>query len=170
MKQSATLDSSFWINAHRAGLIPAVLERFSIQCAPAVAAELRENFPSGREFWRLVREGVLSVTTPRFGVVTEFGPGERAAMNLALGHPDWVLLIDDRRPLLEAQRLGVRTICTPALVGALFDERRLDMDGALQALARLAALQTVSPVLIAAAVAYLGVGAKEQKGTFDADE
>lgn len=167
MKQSATLDSSldssFWINAHRSGLLAHVLERFSLSYAPAVAAELQEDFASGREFWRLAREGLLVEAVPQSAAIKAFGPGEREAINLALEHRGWVLLMDDHRPLLEAQRLGLRTVCSPVLVADLFDEGRLSPSQAVQALARLTALRTVSPALIEAAVMHVGLGWSERK-------
>jgi predicted nucleic acid-binding protein len=157
VKQGATLDSSFWVNAHRCGLLRYVLDLFDIWYAPVVAAELSEEFASGREFWWLVREGVLAEAIPRVDEIKAFGPGERAAMNLALEHPGRLLLVDDRRPLQEAQRLGIRTICTAVLLVGLFYEGRIDLRGALDGLARLAAMQTVSPTLIDAALAQLDV-------------
>jgi hypothetical protein len=162
VKQSATLDSSFWINAHRCGLLPHVLARFDLRYAPAVGAELSEDFASGREFWRLVREGTLVEENPTPEVVKTFGPGERAAMNLALQHPDWVLLVDDRRPLVEAQRLGLKAICTPVLITQLFAEQQLDLMEALQLMGRLAAMQTVSATLIEASLAQLALHRREE--------
>lgn len=167
VKQNATLDTSFWINAHRSGLLGAVLEFFTLYYPPAVALELNEAFESGREFWRLVDEGVLTEAVPNRGQVRAFGPGERAAMNLALEHPDWTLLVDDRRPLVEAQRLGLRTICTPVLVTDLFNRGRLTRSEAMLALGRLAALQTVSPALIEAAVTLLGVEGEQTEERTD---
>jgi hypothetical protein len=163
VKQNATPDSSFWINAHRSGLLPYVLDRFRLHYAPAVGAELREEFSSGREFWRLAREGELVEASPELEEVRGFGRGEQAAINLSLEHRDWVLLIDDRRPFLEAERLGLRVLCTPVLVVDLYMEEKLDARQALEALARLAALQTVSPNLLAAALAHLGAAWKEQE-------
>ena len=157
MKQSATLDSSFWINSHRAGLLPHVLQRFELQVATAVAIELSERFASGREFWHLLREGAIVQVRPRMSQVKEFGPGERAAINLALEHPDWILLMDDRRPLEGAQRMGLRAICTPVLVVDLFDGGQCDLARAAELLARLAAMQTVIPALITGALAQLAV-------------
>jgi predicted nucleic acid-binding protein len=162
VKQSATLDSSFWINAHRCGLLPHVLARFDLSYAPAVGAELSEEFTSGREFWKLVREGTLLEERPTADVLKSFGPGERAAMNVAIQHPDWVLLVDDRRPLVEAQRLGLKAVCTPVLVTQLFAEQQLDLMEALQLMARLAAMQTVSPALIEASLAQLALHRREE--------
>ncbi|MDP6423003.1 MAG: hypothetical protein QF672_17025 [SAR202 cluster bacterium] len=155
MKQNATLDSSFWINVYRAGLHSQVLDRFQLNYGPAVAAELWESFPAGREFWGLVRQGVLSEAHPAFDVVQEFGPGGQDAINLALEHRDWILLIDDRKPLLEAERRGLVVLCSPVLVVDLYSEGRLDIRQALNALAGLTAMQTVSPTLLGPAVAHL---------------
>ena len=156
MKQNATFDASFWIHFHRAGLLQLLFERYRLHYAPAVAGELREGFPSGRAFWERVRSGELVETAPRLDAVREFGPGERAAINLALEHPEWVLLLDDQRPFRVAAERGLRVICSPVLVVAHYEEDRLEARGALGALARLAALGTVSPHLIAAALAQLG--------------
>ena len=164
MKQNATFDASFWINFHRAGLLDLLLERYRLHYAPAVAAELREGFPSWRAFWDRVRSGELSDTAPRVDAVREFGPGERAAIDLALEQPEWVLLLDDQRPFRAASERGLRVICSPVLVVALYEEGRLDAGGALGALARLAALGTLSPHLIAAALTQLGTTHKAKEG------
>ena len=161
VKQSATLDSSFWINAHRCGLLPFVLDRFELHYAPAVGVELKEEFASGREFWRLARLGTLNEVTPEAETVVTFGAGERAAMNVALQHPDWILLVDDRRPLIEAQRLGLKAICTPVLIAELVSGGQIEMSEALGMLARLAEMQTVSPVLIEASLAQLAAQWKD---------
>ena len=115
VKQDATFDTSFWVNAFRSGLLPYVRERYILHYAPDVAAELRESNPSGREFHRLVQEGQVTEVTPAAERIREFGRGERAAMSLVIEYPDWVLLIDDRNPFQEAARRGLNTICTPLL-------------------------------------------------------
>ena len=125
--------------------------------------ELQEEFSSGREFWGLAREGVLVEASPELQEVTRFGPGEQAAINLTLENRDWVLLMDDRRPFLEAERLGLRVLCTPVLVVDLYMEEKLDARQALEVLSRLAGLQTVSPELLAASLAHLGASWKEQE-------
>jgi len=162
VKQNATVDSSFWINSHRAGLTVHLLERFQVYYHTDVAGELREEFTSGREFWRLIRDGTLQeatlVQTQGAGRerIAAFGPGERAAINLAIEHPDWILLMDDRRPFLEAGRRGIQVLCSPVLVVDLYVKRKLTARQALEMLARLAALKTVSPDLLSVALAQLG--------------
>jgi predicted nucleic acid-binding protein len=143
--------------------MPQLLERFQLHYAPAVASELREEFQSGREFWKLVREGVLLEAVPALNELRGFGSGERAAINLALEHDEWILLIDDRRPSLEAERRGLRTLCTPVLVVDLYVSGQLTFQQAYEALARLAALQTVSADLLTMALAQLEAAGRERE-------
>jgi hypothetical protein len=169
--QSATFDTSFWINAFRSGLTPHLLGRYDLRYTPEVAGELFESSPGGREFWRLVREGALVTAMSSAQPVREFGAGERAAINLAFEHQDWLLLMDDYRPFQAAVQLGLRVVCTPVLAVALYHEGRLGAEGALALLARLAAMQTVSPHLLAAALAQLAAsrraGPRRQENVAD---
>lgn len=84
-------------------------------------------------------------------------------MNLTIEHPDWILLMDDRRPLEEAQRRGIRTICTPVFVTQLYAGGDLSGQQALDTLATLAAMQTVSPALIDVALAQLAAYRTEKE-------
>jgi predicted nucleic acid-binding protein len=156
LKQDASFDASFWINACRAGLLAHVLNRYGLRFAPAVAAELLETNPSGREFWSHARRGTVAQAVAVQAHVTEFGPGERAAIDLALEHSDWVLLLDDCRPFQAATALGLRVVCTPVFAVGLYADGTLSAEATLHVLARLAAMQTVSPHLLAAALGHLG--------------
>jgi hypothetical protein len=65
----------------------------------------------------------------------------------------------------ERDKGGLRVLCTPVLVVDLCTEGKLDARQALAALARLAAMQTVSPNLLAAALAHLGIAwTKQERG------
>ena len=86
MAQDATLDTSFWINAHQAGILTFVLDRFQLSCVPQVAAEFEEQFPSGHEFWERVRSGEIAITAPSAMHLRDFNLGERAAISLVV-HP-----------------------------------------------------------------------------------
>jgi predicted nucleic acid-binding protein len=133
-----------------------VLDRYKIHYTPEVAEELKVGFPSGREFMRLAGEGLLvEVKQTKRNRITEFVKGERSAINLALEHPGWILLIDDRRPFLEASKLGIKVICTSVVVIDLYDEGILKGEEALEILARLQAMRTLSPELITAALRQL---------------
>jgi predicted nucleic acid-binding protein len=121
-----------------------------------VAAELVESFPSGREFWRLARGETLVEVAVTLSEVHEFGPGEREAINFALEHRERGVLMDDHRPLGEAAHLGLNVLCTPVLTVALATDGSISASEAVATLTRLAAMQTVSPTLISAALAQLG--------------
>ena len=133
-----------------------VIQGYALRYADAVAAELQPSYPSGREFWRLVQVGELRRVNPQIEHIMEFSAGERAAIRVAVEHPDWVLLLDDLRPFRAAAALGVNVLCTPVLAVALYVKGEISALDALMALARLATLQTVSPHLLAAALAQLG--------------
>jgi hypothetical protein len=76
VKQNATPDSSFWINAYRSGLLPFVFDRFTLFYAPAVGAELKEGFPSGKEFWRFARMGMLKEARPQVEALRDHAPAK----------------------------------------------------------------------------------------------
>ncbi len=88
--------------------------------------------------------------------ISEFNLGERAAISLAIDHPTWTLLLDDYRPFLEATRRGLDVVSTPMLAVALYSEGAADAGETLVSLGRLAAIQTVSPHLLAASLATIG--------------
>jgi hypothetical protein len=60
----ATFDTSFWINAYRAGLLAHVIRRFRLHCAPQVAAEFGQQFGIGRDFWQRVQLGEIEIVAP----------------------------------------------------------------------------------------------------------
>jgi predicted nucleic acid-binding protein len=152
VKQQAVFDSSFWINAHRSGLLRWVLQRFMLHYPPDVATEMHAAFPSGQAFWEHVRTGILTESAPQQAAFQEFSTGERAAINVALEHPDWTLLIDDYRPFRAAEGLGLPVLCTPVLTVQLLQDGDATAADTLTMLARLAAMQTVSPHLLARAL------------------
>lgn len=145
MKRDATLDTSFWVNAHRSGLLPYVLQRFILHYAPDVALELPESNPSGREFWRLVRAGEVIEVTPAALHLREFGAGERAAISVAIEHPDWGLLLDDYPAYRACLRLGLTVVSTPLLAVTMYDEGGITNEQVLTFLFRLERIGTVSP-------------------------
>lgn len=144
----AAFDTSFWVHAFGVGLLPMILQRYALWYAPAVALELPTSFASGREFRRLVKSGGLHQREPTGDQVGLFGPGERATINLVLEHPDWVLLLDDRRPFDWAEAHGIAAICSPLLVVDWFQEGTLELSAAEHLLAALTAPGTMSPVLL----------------------
>ncbi len=163
MKQSATLDASFWINAVAGGLLDFVLDDFVVSIAPAVERELPETYPSGARLHRLIEEGHIALIVPTRVVLERFGPGERAAISVAMEHREWTLLLDDLRPFRAAGELGLTPVSTPAYAASLYERRVLDEVEVLLILARLAARGTVSPQLIALALTQVATVLQERR-------
>lgn len=163
VKQNATLDSSFWIHAVAAGLVEHLLEDFDVTVAQAVADELPETYPSGARLHGLVREHRVHLQEPVSTVLELFGPGERSAINLAMEHSDWTLLMDDVRPFRAAENLGLAPVSSPAYAASLYGRGILDKQAVLTALARLAARSTLSPQLIDLALGQVATIAKERR-------
>lgn len=153
---NALVDASFWVHAFGAGLLPFALRRFTVHYAPEVAAELPDRYPSGREFWRLVRAGELHLAAAEGDRVGAFGPGERAVLTAALAHRDWIVLIDDWRPLEWAATHGLRVLPTPVFVTMLLGAGEISAAEAARMLDYLAQTRTVSSQLIDLARSLLG--------------
>ena len=163
VKQNATLDSSFWINAVAGGLLDSLLQDFALAIAPAVEQELPETYPSGARLHQLIEESQVVVIKPTVSIFARFGPGEREAINLALEHRDWTLLLDDLRPFRAAVELGLSPVSTPAYAAVLYERHLLDEVAVLTVLARLAARGTVSPQLLALALTQVVTILKERR-------
>lgn len=155
MLQPAVFDSSFWIHAHRAGLLRYLNRRYALHYTQEVADELDPRFPSGRAFRRAAAAGRLRLVIPSRRTATDFGPGERSVMNVCLERDDWIGFIDDRRPFERASALHLRVSCSPALLVLLYADGSIRLGTAHRILALLHAMGTLSPVLINEAEARL---------------
>ena len=162
VKQNATLDSSFWIHSVFGGLVEQLLDDFEIHVASAVAIELTEDYPSGARLHNLIREGDIHLASAATTRIIRFGPGERAAMNLAIENEGWILLMDDRRPFQAAEELGLAPVASPVYAASLHRRGVLDERAVLAVLARLSARSTVSPQLIELALAQIARTTKER--------
>ncbi len=164
VRADAVFDASFWIHACGVGVLKYVLRRYALRYTPAVARELPERSPSGREFRRMVQVGELEEAVPRRDRVGIFGRGERESISLALEHRGWVLFLDDQRPYQHAAGLGLRVVCTPLLVVALFGERTITRRDAERHLDDLSGLETVHPDFIYLAWSLLPLFGHEMGG------
>lgn len=80
--------------------------------------------------------------------ISLFGAGEASA--IALAHENqWVLLINDRRPLVFARSLGISAVSVPAFCVLLYSQGKITLNAANGYLKRLVAI--TSPLLIAEA-------------------
>jgi predicted nucleic acid-binding protein len=163
VKQNATLDSSFWINATAAGLVDSLLSDFDLCVPPDVARELTDAYPSGAHLHKLIEDQRIRVLLPTASALERFGPGEQATISLAAEHRGWTLLLDDLRPFRAAQEMGLSPVCTPAYAASLYQRGILDDGAVLAALARLAARSTVSPELLALALRQVAITLRERR-------
>lgn len=148
VKQNATPDSSFWIHVVACGLVESLLRDFDVCVTAAVLGEMRESYPAGAELHRLVRSENIRIENPKTEALGLFGPGEKAAISLALERPEWTLLIDDVRPFRAAVQLGLEPVSSPAYIASLHQRGLVTTAEALAKLAALAVRATVSPMLI----------------------
>jgi hypothetical protein len=153
----ATLDTSFWINAFRAGLLIGLVGLFRLAVTDTVVEEIRYpvrhlGVPSPDivvlEEW--LASGKLRRENPR-RVLPLFGPGEAAAIALA-EEQGYFLLMDDGRPYRFAKARGLRVVGTPDLVVVLYDRQHITLQ---EARTMLGSLLGVSTQIVEAAGALL---------------
>ena len=155
-KQKASLDSSFWINAYRAGLTADLLDYFLVRVCTEVAEEIRRPLAMGVEsmdavlFDALVKKRQIELEDADHRL-TRFGPGEAMAIALAQER-GYVLLIDDSRPHEYARANGIRCVTTVDLIVFMFDQGRCSYDIASQ---KIASTIGISPRLRQQATAVL---------------
>lgn len=140
MKQNASLDASFWINAFGAGLVQFLSDYFVLFVCDEVAREitypldvLRIADAAGPSLFRQwCSAGHITQQNPE-QPVDWFQPGENAAIALASKRGYW-LLMDDANPYHRARSKGLRVIGSAELAVFLYDQGRLTYSQALQAL------------------------------------
>jgi predicted nucleic acid-binding protein len=140
-RQSASLDASFWISAHKSGLIDHLLHYFVLFAATAVIQEiefiapgLTSPSPAGLKFCQWRRSGHVSCQDPS-QPVDWFHPGENAAIALAREH-GYVLLIDDQAPYHFTKSQGLRSVASTDFTVLLYADNVLSYENALSLLTR----------------------------------
>lgn len=130
MKQSASIDASFWINACRGDIILYVADYFHLFSPAVVAAEIRYPLTvlgiparSSVLFDAWLEAGKVVIQEPQKAVAW-FHAGENAAIALAIEH-QYFLLIDDANPYHRARSAGVQVVGTAEFTVLLFDHGRL---------------------------------------------
>jgi predicted nucleic acid-binding protein len=135
IKQPASLDSSFWINACNAGIAEFLLDYYELFVCRAVADEIlypiqvlgmpvatAERFQAWLDAeWIILQEPVAPLEW--------FQVGENFAAALARER-GYRLLIDDENPYHFAKAHGLRVLGTPDFVVALYLHRRLSYEQA----------------------------------------
>lgn len=144
-KQDASVDTSFWINAYRVGVLGHIRKYFTLYVNSEVVREIM--YPIDRLgisaedaliFQEWERQGVIRTTDP-VRIKAKFRLGESLAIDLARER-GFVLLIDNGVPFRYAQMRGLEVICTPVFVALLFADGELTAEEAVEKLDRLSGL------------------------------
>jgi predicted nucleic acid-binding protein len=149
--RAATFDGSFWVHAVYADLVEFLLSDFELICTKAVENELGRDNSTSRRLEALLADKTIKRAVPRSEKIKLYGDGERAAINLALERR-LVLLIDDWRPYEAAQAAGVEVVNSLAYLVGLYEQKRITLERALQALARMTRRGTLRPEWIRSAL------------------
>ena len=158
---NASLDTSFWNRACEIGVTVYLFSYFKVYSCAEVRKEIITTdplntpliYPQAMQFKVYEEDGRLHQQEPKSSL-HRFGAGEASAMSLALEH-QWILLINDSRPLVFAQTLGVTCISVPEFCVFLFAKGKITyaaVDGYLNRL-----LSTTSHTLITQAAQTLAV-------------
>jgi predicted nucleic acid-binding protein len=149
--RAATFDSSFWVHAVYLELVEFLLSDFELMCTKSVENELGRDNPTSRRLKELLADKSIKRAAPRSEKIKLYGDGERAAINLALERK-FLLLIDDWRPYEAAQAAGVEVVNSLAYMVGLYEQRRITLKRALQALAKMTRRGTLRPEWIQSAL------------------
>lgn len=143
MKQNASLDASFWINAFDTALVDFLPDYFDLVVCDEVASEINypvavlgiEEAAGPNLFSQWCATGLILQQNPS-QPVDWFQPGENAAIALAAEHGYW-LLMDDANPYHMARSRGLQVVGTADLAVFLYDQERLSYEECARILHRL---------------------------------
>ncbi|MCL4868833.1 MAG: hypothetical protein KJ063_07695 [Anaerolineae bacterium] len=152
MLQNISLDTSFWVLGTQIGIIPYLFLFFRVHYCQQVEQEIVTTnpnespliFPQAILFMVLQQDGRLHKSEPTQSIAM-FGPGESHAIALALENK-WALLINDVRPLVYAQSLGIPCVTVPDFCLLLYTQGKITYPAIQGYLQRL--VNTTSPRLI----------------------
>lgn len=162
----ASLDTSFWTYASQVGVAPYLFSYFRVHYCQAVRSEIITThptvtslvYPQAMLFMVFEEDGRLQRTEPQ-RPLNLFGIGEANAIALAYER-NYMLLINDYRPLDYARTLGITTVSVPGFCVFLYAEGKLTQSAVTGFLKRLAS--TTSSVLIAEAEQTLAAIIEQQ--------
>ena len=164
---NASLDTSFWNRACEIGITAYLFSYFKVHYCEAVRREIITTnplettliYPQAMQFEVYETDGRFYKQEPKSSL-HRFGAGEASAMSLALEN-QWLLLINDSRPLVFAQALGISCISVPEFCVLLFAEGKITYAAVNGYLNRL--LSTTSYTIITHAAQSLAI-LVERKG------
>ena len=159
MLLNASLDTSFWNRAADIGVTAYLFSFFRVYYSQAVRNEIITTdpnetalvYPQAMLFTVFEEDGRLQQAEPQ-NSLSLYGLGEASAIALAR-EQKWVLLINDQRPLLFAESLGIHCICVPDFCVFLYSQGKITAAAAEGYLERLK--PTTGKQLIVRALAVL---------------
>lgn len=165
----ASLDTSFWNRASEVGVAPYLFQYFRIHYCTAVKNEIISTdpdetplvYPQAMLFQVFAEDGRFYQAEP-VRPLERFGAGEAHAIALAQER-NWRLLINDYRPLVFAESLGISCVCVPDFCVLLYAMGKITAPAIQGYLRRLSA--TTSPSLISRAEAMLDQINPKHEGT-----
>ncbi len=152
MLLDASLDTSFWNIASPIGVVPYLFSFFRIYYCQAVEKEIVTTdpeetpliYPQAMLFLVMKEDGRLHAREPA-RPLTLFGTGEAHAIALAR-EQSWTVLINDVRPLMHAQSLGLSCVSVPDFCVLLYSQGKITLPAVRGYLRRLA--PSTSPRLL----------------------
>lgn len=161
-KQSAVMETSFWVLGHRIDILTYLFRFFRIFVPEAVRLEVLAPDPrypqrayGYQEMFRLLEDqDLLSGCNPTQSL-QQFHFGEAAALGLAL-EKEWWILINEQRPLTFARRRGIKAVTVPEFIVYLYQAQMLSYRSALSKLDGIAP-NTGQQVMLAARQAFMAL-------------
>lgn len=144
-KQTAVLDTSFWVLGHRADVLAYLFRFFTIVVPSTVENEIQARDPRYPQrvygyqelFGLMKQQGVLAVRDP-VQPLDQFHAGEAAALGLALDENLW-LLVNEQRALRFARQRGLKALTVPEFTVYLYEIELLSWHSVHDKLDRIAA-------------------------------
>jgi predicted nucleic acid-binding protein len=136
-KQSAVMETSFWMLGHRVDVLSYLFRLFTVVVPEAVRVEVLAADPrypqrvyGYQEMFRLLEDqGALAIRNPTQRL-PQFHAGEAAALALAQEEA-WWLLINEQRALTFARQRGLKAVTVPEFIVYLYQARLLSYRSAL---------------------------------------
>ena len=131
MLLNASLDTSFWNRVADVGVTAYLFSFFRVYYCQAVRNEIIATdpsettliYPQAMLFTVFEEDRRLQRAEPQ-STLSLYGLGEAAAIALAR-EQSWVLLINDQRPLLFAESLGIHCVCVPDFCVFLYAQGKI---------------------------------------------
>jgi hypothetical protein len=136
MKQNASLDTSFWINCHRIGILDKIFEYFNLHVCDEVKEEILSPLSrlgilaqDADIFQQKLNQNEITITSYNKISKETFHTAENKAIGLA-EEMGFILLIDNGAPFEYAMTHGLKVVNTASFIVFLCFEGKLTAQNA----------------------------------------